>query len=220
MKLDADATRFFHALFERIASDIGYDNLVGLTDYRGGEWVGTLARALPDDPGYILDLGCANGYTGRILRAHGFRGVLTGVDFSERMLEQCRVTKAYDRCVQHDLNQPWPAELHDQKYDLVTAFGFIEYVPDQRSLLARIREALAPDGVLWITFESNTGRRDPEPLKILHSERTASELLEHTGFRVDMLEERSAHRHVRELTDTTVTTSETYVPYVLAVARR
>ena len=127
------------------------------------EWTAAQVRYLHEvleeyAPGRrVLDLGCGTGRHSSGLAAHGFQ--VTGIDVSPSALERARSQHGDEHgltFVQHDVMtaQPWPV-------DEVDAVIFVQGLgwgtdADQRRLLRRIHQCLAPDGVLVLDL-SNLG---------------------------------------------------------------
>lgn len=103
----------------------------------------------------VLDLGCGTGRHSSGLASHGFQ--VTGLDVSPSALERARAQHGGEpglSFVQHDVMtaQPWPV-------DQVDAVIFVQGLgwgadADQRRLLRRIRQCLAPDGVLVLDLSN------------------------------------------------------------------
>jgi SAM-dependent methyltransferase len=115
-----------------------------------------------DEAPSILDLGCGNGRFGVWLGEvsddpHDY----TGVDSSARLIEMVPSTLA-DReggrtelvvadLVFDDLDE----HLGQRFFDLITLFGLLHHVPSfarRRSLLESLKQRLAPDGLMALTF--------------------------------------------------------------------
>jgi 2-polyprenyl-3-methyl-5-hydroxy-6-metoxy-1,4-benzoquinol methylase len=91
-------------------------------------------------PARILDLGCAGGQLAAALRKQGHH--VTGVDLTEIDGVRDRV----DELVLRDLDDGLPAELKQQRFDVVIAADVLEHVREPERLLTDARRALAPDG--------------------------------------------------------------------------
>jgi histidinol-phosphate/aromatic aminotransferase/cobyric acid decarboxylase-like protein/SAM-dependent methyltransferase len=125
------------------------------------EWTATQVRYLQGvlaeyAPGRrVLDLGCGTGRHSSGLAALGFQ--VTGLDVSAWALERARSEHGGEdglTFVQHDVltAQPWPV-------DEVDAVIFVQGLgwgtdADQRRLLRRIRQCLAPGGVLVLDLSN------------------------------------------------------------------
>ena len=105
----------------------------------------------------VLDLGCGTGRHSSGLAAHGFQ--VTGLDVSPSALERARAEHGSEdglTFLQHDVMtaQPWPVGEVDAVI-FVQGLGWGTDA-DQRRLLRRIRQCLAPGGVLVLDL-SNLG---------------------------------------------------------------
>lgn len=76
----------------------------------------------------ILDLGCGTGLVGQHLNDRGFCNI-TGLDVSEKMLDQAAEKNVYKKLEQHKLGQEEFLETfplhHRKKYDFVTSAGLV-----------------------------------------------------------------------------------------------
>lgn len=127
-----------------------YDEVVETTNYFGPEWLsGQLETSL--QPRKVLDLGCATGTLGSILRTVYPDSEIIGVDISPQMIELADERDCYDVTLVHDLNTELKLEENDA--DLVVALGFMEFVRDPVQTLREIRRLLTPGGPAYISFQ-------------------------------------------------------------------
>lgn len=105
------------------------------------------AIALCARKGTALDVGCGTGRMLGHLRSAGFQ--VTGLDVSPGMLGIARSRQPGVRLVEADVTTWTP----DQAYDLVVAWDSTFHVPKdlQATAVARLCDALAPQGVLLFT---------------------------------------------------------------------
>jgi len=98
----------------------------------------------------ILDYGCGYGRLLNQLSEAGY-GNAVGIDFSDKMLRQCRSQFPHLTLVQNDgLTLPF----RDRAFDAVLLFAVLTCIPsddDQRTLLAEVRRVLRPEGILYIS---------------------------------------------------------------------
>ncbi|MBW3615421.1 MAG: methyltransferase domain-containing protein [Actinobacteria bacterium] len=105
-------------------------------------------RRPPDSPPpRILDVGCG---TGIILEHLEPYGPATGLDFSATALEFCRKRGAA-RLVQ---GQGERLPFADESFDVVTAFGVVEHIDDDRGAVAEWCRVLKPGGHLVLLTSS------------------------------------------------------------------
>ncbi len=129
-----------------------YDEVVEATDYFGPRW---LARELNESiqPESVLDLGCATGTLGIVLRSAYPDATITGVDISPRMIELADERGCYDRTIVHDLNSE--LEFDDESFDVVTALGFMEFLAEPTRTLRDISRLLKPGAFAYISFQEH-----------------------------------------------------------------
>ena len=142
------ATARARAYFEEFAA--GYDDAA-----RDSGWLlnGRLVESL-DGVGPVaaaLDLACGTGTTLAELQISLPGAALVGVDIAGAMVERAaqRVPKA--RCIRADLRTF--VDGTDERFDVVTVIGGLEFTPDLPGLLAGIRRLVRPGGHLVLTYE-------------------------------------------------------------------
>ncbi len=96
----------------------------------------------------LLDLGCGNGSLSAVLAGAGY--TVTGAEHSQSGLSQARAAFPNVTFISQDINEPFPANLHDS-FDVIVAVEVIEHLWFPRQLFQRAKEALSPGGLLLIT---------------------------------------------------------------------
>jgi ubiquinone/menaquinone biosynthesis C-methylase UbiE len=127
----------------------GYDRWASIYDREANPLIAleepVLREALGDVAGLsVLDLGCG---TGRLsLWLAGAGATVTGVDFSEGMLEEARrkAGAAKVRFLAHDLQQPLP--FADATFDRVVSGLVLEHLEDLDAFFGEARRVLRPGG--------------------------------------------------------------------------
>lgn len=115
------------------------------------EWP-VLRAMLPPPAGLrVVDLGCGFGWFSRWAAAEGAASVL-GLDVSERMLEVA-VRETADPRITYRRADLDAVELDAGAFDLAYSSLALHYLPDVDRVLARVRAALAPGGVLVASVE-------------------------------------------------------------------
>ncbi|MEX2627571.1 MAG: bifunctional glycosyltransferase/class I SAM-dependent methyltransferase, partial [Ilumatobacteraceae bacterium] len=104
-----------------------------------------LARMASRAPARVLDLGCADGRFGALLRDQGH--TVVGVDVTE--LDG--VAERLDHFVAGNLDDGLPAGI-GAGFDVVVAADVLEHTVRPAELLAALRDVLAPDGVMLVSL--------------------------------------------------------------------
>ncbi|MFF0990941.1 class I SAM-dependent methyltransferase [Kocuria nitroreducens] len=133
----------------------------------GAEVTAWVTRYAVDSPGRIIDLGTGTG-TGALALARRFPAAeVVAVDRSPVMLDRVRAAARHqelgDRvhAVHADLDAAWPAV---GAADLVWASSFLHEVSDPGAVLARVRAALRPGGLLAVVEMAGLPRFLPDDL--------------------------------------------------------
>jgi SAM-dependent methyltransferase len=92
----------------------------------------------------VLDVGCG---TGSMLGYLSRYGSPEGVDSEEAAISFCRERGLPGVSVAAVPPLPFP----DGRFDLVTAFDFLEHVDDDEGALAEVRRVLSPGGTFFVT---------------------------------------------------------------------
>lgn len=100
--------------------------------------------------GCVLDLGIGTGVLSGRLYDEGCQ--VTGLDFSERMIELARARMPAATLIRHDFAEGLPRALEGQRFDAVVSTYAMHHVPDARKveLLRALFGLLAPGGVLLV----------------------------------------------------------------------
>ncbi|MFZ5468511.1 MAG: methyltransferase domain-containing protein [Myxococcota bacterium] len=130
----------------------------------------------------ILDLGCGTG--GNLPMLARF-GEVEGVEGSIDGVEACRARLGAKTRIHHGT---LPEGMPLGQYDLITAFDVLEHLDDPSATVRRVREALAPGGLLICTVPAWPflwSRHDElNHHKRRYTERMLSEQLSAGGFRL------------------------------------
>lgn len=133
----------------------------GYADYRGEHrnWLRTYrrrARVLEGRlrPGArILDVGCAAGYFGEVMRERGYE--VWGIEPSEAIVDEARARLGADRVHLGTLaDAPYP----EASFDLITLWDVVEHLPDPVGALRDARRLLAPTGLLLLETQNVESR--------------------------------------------------------------
>lgn len=115
--------------------------------------VARVARLLDREPRTIVDLGCGPGQLSTVLRTRWPHARVVGVDSSPQMIARARAdsTDPSTTYVLGDVTDWRPAE----PVDLIISNATFQWVPDQLTVIPRLREHLAPGGVLAFSVPHN-----------------------------------------------------------------
>jgi predicted TPR repeat methyltransferase len=151
-------------------------------------------RSAARRPAYFkraIDLGCGTG-----LAAAAFARTVDhfiGVDLSQRMIERSRATGLYAELDVADMLQGLRARP-DASADLILAADAMVYVAELAPVLAEAARVLAPGGLLAFTTETHDGEGVVigQGLRYAHAAAYVRVVVESTGLKLPLLEDRSA----------------------------
>ena len=101
-----------------------------------------------DAPERVLDLGCGPGNSSAVLKRRFPHARVLGVDSSPDMIERAR--KNLPDIEFRLFNATGGFSDLGEKWDVIFSNACLQWVPDHRSLLPRLMEALRPGGVLAV----------------------------------------------------------------------
>lgn len=146
----------------------GYDRSVGLSDedntYPFAGYKKVLARiyeGIRTGRGRrVLDIGFGTGVLTCRLYENGYD--ITGVDFSQRMIEIAREKMPSARLLQHDFSSGLPAELEDSRFDHIICTYAIHHLedPSKITFLKELQAHLNPGGGIYIGDVAFETRKD------------------------------------------------------------
>ena len=126
-----------------------YDSSVLQNNWIGPQLLFELVEGRLKTPSQILDLGIGTGESARRFVEAGHE--VTGLDGSEKMLEQCRNKKIGKQLICQDLEQtPYPL---DNKFDAVISNGVFHLINPLKPLFNEVNHLLHPGALFAFTFE-------------------------------------------------------------------
>ncbi|MEO5898226.1 MAG: class I SAM-dependent methyltransferase [Vicinamibacterales bacterium] len=127
-------------------------------------------------PGEFLDYGSGIGSNALIFGLAGFRVTLADVADPLRNFAKWRCERRGIDVRTVDLKHESPGR---ERYDVITCFDVLEHVPDPLRALKQMRNALRPDGVLFVY--APFGHDPDRPMHIVHHD-TALRRIRSLGF--------------------------------------
>ncbi len=102
---------------------------------------------IPEVSSNILEIGCGQGELAQELKNLGH--LVTGIDISEEALKEAKpfLVKSFA----FDVDQPWPKDLCNMRFDMVIASEVIEHLFDTNHFLQQLHGLLHANGSLIIT---------------------------------------------------------------------
>lgn len=102
----------------------------------------------------ILDVGCGAGIKSRFLSERGFK--VTGIDFSEKMIE---IARRESPEIPFDVVDVYELDSYPKSFDAVFAQAVLLHIPKNRvrEVLLKLKEKINPNGRLYVAVK---GMRD------------------------------------------------------------
>jgi predicted TPR repeat methyltransferase len=107
------------------------------------------AAAFAPDAFDTLELGCGTGLNGEHLKS--VSSILTGVDLSQRMLDQASMKAIYDRLIKSEICAF--LKESNRRYDLIACIDTLIYFGDLEEIVRLMARKLKPGGWLIVTTE-------------------------------------------------------------------
>lgn len=150
-QLSSSPNEYIQSLFDSYADH--YDaHLIQALHYQVPDLIREIVVAGQDHSGVkwnVLDLGCGTGLCGQLFRP--LASSLTGVDLSEKMLEQARKKHCYDQLIHADILSF--LQSCDETFDLVIAGDVLVYFGDLEAVLSGVYTVLRSGGLFVFNVE-------------------------------------------------------------------
>ncbi|MBU2865136.1 methyltransferase domain-containing protein [Reinekea forsetii] len=168
-----------------------YSDLVERSKYIGPDWLSRFLEANRFTCSSIVDLGCANGVLGEVLRNSFANAYIAGIDISENMIRYAESKACYNKTIQMDLNKSF-SQLFDQPNDLIVALGFSEFLINIQVFMDEVAAITKPGGIAVISFQIHDPNNKKLPRntysgEVVHTAYTESEIndfITNSGFEV------------------------------------
>lgn len=173
-------------IFDAFAAD--FDSTLAGLEYQAPEYVAEAVRAVIKKdffkPVRCLDLGCGTGLCAQAVKPVIGWSEITGVDLSEKMLEEAGKKYVYDRLTADDILNFLATDK--RIYHLVTAADVLTYFGDLQKLFALVAGVLGNKGLFVFTVSENTHNNDDYFLtpsgRFVHGSDYVLKLLKKNGF--------------------------------------
>lgn len=129
-----------------------YDNSVLQNNWIGPEVIFKLANPFLKSQTQILDLGIGTGESSLPFQKTGH--VITGLDGSKKMLEECKRKKIASVHIHHNLEKT-PFPIKDKFFDAVISNGVFHLIHRIKPVFNEVKRIVKPGGIFAFTFENS-----------------------------------------------------------------
>lgn len=140
-------------LYDKMAPN--YQEIIKTHNYMGEVWIRNFVKKYLPTHLTVLDLGCGDGLVGKVFKSCGKYATLYGLDFSKEMIELTQQSGNYKSVCYADLSNGLPI-IDSRLFDVVTAFGVLEFTKNHLEILMRVRDSLHIGGEFWGTLEKGS----------------------------------------------------------------
>ncbi|MEN8117802.1 MAG: class I SAM-dependent methyltransferase [Bacteroidota bacterium] len=137
----------------RLANEFAteYDKAILNNNWNGPEIIFNAVHPFLQPKSKILDLGIGTGESSKHLHEAGH--VITGLDGSEKMLEQCQKKKIASEFILHDI-ESFPYPFGNKLFEAIISNGLFHLIHPLKPVFAEIARILKPGGIFAFTFEN------------------------------------------------------------------
>ena len=148
----------------KLADDFAaeYDSSVLHNNWNGPEILFEATKDLLQSKSEILDLGIGTGESSKLSELEGHR--ITGLDGSEKMLEQCKNKHIGSEYINHDLEK-FPYPIEDQQFNAIISNGVFHLVYPFLPIIEEVKRMLRPNGIFAFTYENTNDRVESREIK-------------------------------------------------------
>lgn len=128
-----------------------YDNSVVRNNWLGPQFLFELLQPLLQPKSNILDLGIGTGESSILFNKSGH--IITGLDGSQNMLEQCKKKITEIKLVLHDLEN-CPLPFSNTSFDAIISNGVFHLTNPLSPIITEAARILKPQGYFVFTYEN------------------------------------------------------------------
>lgn len=180
----ASPVEYVRDLFDKYARRFE-DHLVNRLNYRAPELlVAQLRPFFGEEPVDVLDLGCGTGLCGPLLAP--WARSLTGVDVSQKMLDEARDKQLYDRLELAEITA-WLPTQSAASFDLIVSTDVFIYIGDLAPVFTGAHRVLRPGGLFAFSTEVSEGAETHllASLRYAHSAAYLERIAKETGWSIE-----------------------------------
>ena len=128
-----------------------YDNTILNNNWNGPELLFNTTKDLLKPKSEILDIGIGTGESSKRFQQAGH--IITGLDGSSNMLEQCQQKKIGLAYILHDIEK-FPFPIKNENFDVVISNGVFHLIFPLLPVISELKRILKPTGIFAFTYEN------------------------------------------------------------------